>query len=362
MINILSIKCGLAFAPYLEESAREFLSRGQTTSRVVRQGGSGLIIRSDENMKLRYQNRECDLGPDEARHYRATIVFRREIYDMLRMSDEVVLGSVGNQLLLSHPQSEIWLEPETVSSLLDYAEQGQKTRPAQNSPLPDWLNLSSGAGRLLLSDQRSGRWVLLGEDHLAEMKKRFARFQQTGRTQGRLAPPAVNIKGINMGLQSAFHFAECLERFAETGEIEPYEETYGGARLRVARSSEGVEIDDGNLRAGMNRREARKWAGILRSELERLNARQSERGRIRTVFADGHEGRWVLQWGDEVFAADDTIESIRTGESAAPVDRMRRVVSKQADDLLILLDQVTGSCVALNERESESLFKAQRAS
>src|SRR6266496_2982584 len=45
MINILSIRCSLAFAPYLAVSVAEFLSDGITGSRVVRQGGSSLILK-----------------------------------------------------------------------------------------------------------------------------------------------------------------------------------------------------------------------------------------------------------------------------------------------------------------------------
>jgi len=50
MINILSIRCSLAFAPYLAVSIEEFLSDGITGSRVVRQGGSSLILRSEGNL------------------------------------------------------------------------------------------------------------------------------------------------------------------------------------------------------------------------------------------------------------------------------------------------------------------------
>jgi hypothetical protein len=189
------------------------------------------------------------------------------------------------------------------------------------------------------------------------MKKRIAGFQETGRAEERLAPPVINIKGINTGLQSTFHLAECLERFAETGEIEPYEESYGEARLRVARSSEGIEITDGNLRSGMNRREALKWAGILRGELDRLNARQSERGRIRTVFADGREGRWVLQWGDEVMVPEDMIEGLRSRGSERLRHSPGRAVYKESDGMALLLDQANGNCVALDQTDLAQLCR-----
>ena len=77
MINILSIRCGLAFAPYLSESLSAFLRDGQFASRVVRQGGSGLITRSDSEMMLRYQHSESALGAEEARHYAATVSIQK---------------------------------------------------------------------------------------------------------------------------------------------------------------------------------------------------------------------------------------------------------------------------------------------
>src|SRR5213083_2576636 len=107
MINILSIRCSLAFAPYVAESATEYLREGTLASRVVRQGGSGLIIRSDGDVVLMHQNRQATLSREDAMHYFATVRFRCEVYDVLRMPDEVVLVNVGKEVLLSHPQSDL---------------------------------------------------------------------------------------------------------------------------------------------------------------------------------------------------------------------------------------------------------------
>src|SRR5512138_4038735 len=109
MINIFSIRCSLAFAPYLAVSIREFVNDGVAASRVVRQGGTSLIIRTDGELVLRHDHRQARLGIEEALHYSATVQFRSEVYEVLRMQDEVVLASAGEELLLSHPQSEIWL-------------------------------------------------------------------------------------------------------------------------------------------------------------------------------------------------------------------------------------------------------------
>lgn len=78
MINLFSIRCSMAFAPYIAESATAFLTDGAMPSRVVRQGGSGLIMRAGEDVVLRHQNREAFFTPEDARHYLATVQFRCE--------------------------------------------------------------------------------------------------------------------------------------------------------------------------------------------------------------------------------------------------------------------------------------------
>jgi hypothetical protein len=362
LINILSIRCGLAFGPYLEESAREFLDSGSASSRVVRQGGSGLIIRSDEALRLRYQHREAGLAPGDARHYQAALGFRREFYDLRRMSDEIVLGSVNDNLLLSHPQSELWLDAGTVSSLLDIERGDADPAARKGQSLPDWLTVSTGAGRLLLSDQRNGRWVLLGGDHLSDIERRSHLLVEKESPGEKVSPPTILMRGLNLQLQSAFNLASVFERFAESGDAEPYEESFSGFHLRVARSSEGIEVSDGDVRVGMNAKDTRKWAAIIRGELERLNASQRERGNIRTVFADSNKGRWVLQWGDEVFLDDLMLERLLSPDSGALLDRPGRVVIKRTGDLLLLLDQATGSCIALDDVETAGLVRLAQGS
>jgi hypothetical protein len=118
MINILSLRCALAFAPYLAESAEQFGNEKRVASRVVRQGGNGLIIRSDDQFRLRHQNREVALSDHEARHYRAAIQLRIDTFEIERMQDEVVMSSFGRDLVLSFPQSEMWLEGDHVFEIV----------------------------------------------------------------------------------------------------------------------------------------------------------------------------------------------------------------------------------------------------
>ncbi|HKG22507.1 MAG TPA: hypothetical protein VKC34_11455, partial [Blastocatellia bacterium] len=195
MINIFSVNCELAFAPYLVESLGEFVEQGATASRVVRQGGSGLIIRSDGRLLLRHQDREAALEVEGARHYRATVEFRRIFYGVERLSDEVVFTSVGRSLLLSHPQSMMWFDTGVISGLLS-AVNSRAGEPAPESPaLPDWLHTSTGDGRLLISDQRTGRWVLLGSDHLSELNRRLKNLEGSSEPGPAAAPPTLGIKG-----------------------------------------------------------------------------------------------------------------------------------------------------------------------
>src|ERR1044072_9157817 len=184
MINILSIRCGLAFAPYLTESAAAFLRDGDFASSVVRQGGNGLIIRSDTEMVLRYQHHESALGAKEARHYSATVSFRNDFYDIARTGDEVVLANIGDELLLSHPHSELWLKAPHISEkrrvLAGDLPPGARS---DSTSLPDWMTISTGAGRLLISDQRTCRCVLLGADHMRELERRLSLLSNACKAQ-----------------------------------------------------------------------------------------------------------------------------------------------------------------------------------
>ena len=342
MINMLSIRCGLAFAPYLSESLSAFLRDGQFASRVVRQGGSGLIMRSDSEMMLRYQHSESALGAEEARHYLATVAFRNDFYDIQRMQDEVIVANVGGELLLSHPQSELWLKAEHISIMLAALD------GASGSSLPDWLNISTGAGQLLISDQRNGRWVLLGDDHIRELERRLSLLTDFQTSSEPSKPPTISVKGIVVHLQSAMTLANALEAFAETSQVAPYEENTPVYRLAVGKATEGIEVKDSEQRAGLNAREARKWAAVIRSELDRAGAAQIDRGRIRTVTARGEQGRWVLQWGDEVFVPDESLARLGAGTDELRVERR--------GELVLILKPATGACVALTESEAGQLI------
>ncbi|MCI0491142.1 MAG: hypothetical protein L0229_31520 [Blastocatellia bacterium] len=365
MINIFSIKCSLAFAPYLLESVSAFSDEGAAPSRVVRQGGSGLIVRSDERMMLRYRNQETALDEDDISHYRTTIDFRATVYDVLRMSDEVVMASVERNLLLSHPQSELWLDRETLPFLIASFREGAVTED-ETRALPDWLDISEGGDRLLLSDRRNGRWVLLAREHIDEFERRLPLLEKASAAARTPALPTFSIKGVAVHLQSAARLARSLAHFAETQEVEPFEETAPAWRLTVGRSTEGFEISDRHNRAGITVREARKWAAILSNELARSNASEILRGHIKTVFADGDKdfflgGRWVLQWGDEVFVPDELISRIASqSDETLPHGRATEdwPEIKRVGRYFLLLSGPSGACVALTADEMDYLIHA----
>jgi hypothetical protein len=350
MINIISIRCSVAFAPYLFEGLQSYLQGAVDISQVVRQGASGLIIRAAANLSIRHQGREVILADEEyesAQHFFSTIHLRSEFYDVARRSDEVVLASVGPQLLLSHPQSEIWLPAEALPVLIDAFH---KPSELNQAGLPDWLTLSGGDGRLLLSDQRSGRWVLLGADHLAEFERRREPIRSGSLLTAPIKPPTVSVKGVTVHYQSAFKLAEALEVFAQTNTFQPFEEMTPQYCLGVARTSEGMQIVDSNLKTAITAREARKWAAILRDELEKRQARQLERGAIRTVFADGEDGRWVLQWGDEICLSPQEQKALAS--TTEPHETEKLVFNKEGQYHLAL-EKASGNCIALTEKEVE---------
>lgn len=356
MLNLLSITCSLAFTPYVMESTSEFLDTGGVTSRIVRQGGSGLIVRADGDIVLRHQNRQVQLGREETRHYAATAMFRHEFYQVVRMEDEVVLANVGGELFLSHPQSDLWLGPQAVAALVNtFDGRSASTAPAG---LPEWLNVSTGGGRLLISDQRNARWVLLGEDHLREIERRMALLEHPQDAALPPQPPTISLKGVTVHLQSAEKLAETLEEFAETRRFASFVDRAHHFSLTAREATEGIEITDETRRVALTVKEARKWADIIRSELARLNSRCVSRGQIRTVFADTEHGRWILQWGDEVLVeARPSVPDVLS-EPLGPVPSGQRTLRsqkphaiKRADDLTLLLSPVGGACVALDACE-----------
>ena len=355
MINIFSIKCSLVFAPYLWETVTEYLAGTPVAARVVRQGGTGLILRSDGELVLRHEDRQVSLGTEDVRHYAATIQMRIEFYDILRMQDEVVLATVGDELLLSHPQSQMWLTRGTVGVLETvFANQSTAESEERLEGAPEWLKVSTGGGRLLLSDQRTGRWVLLGDDHIGELKRRLETPSQTAKAALRPpTPPTISIKGLTVHLQSAFKLSSTLAEFSDNGNVTPFEEITPNYSLRASMCTEGIELRDSDIRVALTAREARKWSSILDDELERLNAHQAERGRIRTVFADGEGGRWVLHWGDEVFVRRGA--QVRNESQSGVLEDEELMVGKRSGEFLLLLNPATGSCVALNNAESRHL-------
>ena len=351
MINLFSIRCSLSFAPYFVETVSDFSASGMIRAVVVRQGGSGLIVRGAQDLVLRYQNREALVGREDGMHYLATVLFRTEFYDVRRMADEVVFANVGNELLLSHPQSEMWLKADAVAGLIDRFNTGDDNGEGE----PGWLTASLGAGRLMLSDQRNGRWVLLAADHVSELERRLAALSIASVTISQPTTPIISIRGIAVHLQSAFKLAETLETFAETGQFTAFEEVAANFVLRVRSTTEGIEIADSETRIALTKKEARKWAAIIRAELKRLNAHYIERGRIRTVFADGDQGTWVLQWGDEVFLPNEMLSSIANEDLEQAALRNYSVAVKRTPEFLILLATASGDCAAIDRREMEAL-------
>jgi len=347
MLNLLSIRCSLAFAPYVAEGISEFLNGGAVTSRVVRQGSTGLIVRADSDLVFRHQNRQVHLGREEARHYAATVGFRRECYQVARMDDEVVMANVGSELLLSHPQSELWLDNRAAATMLQIFNGGNG--PTSPTGLPEWLTVSTGVGRLLVSDQRNGRWVLLGEDHIGEIKRRLALLQDSRDVAAPASPPTMSLKGVTVHFQSALKLAETLEALAETGRFDPFADRAPEFSLSAKKATEGIEITDGTVRVGLTAKEARKWSEIIRGELARANSTCLTRGKIRTVFVDGDQGRWVLQWGDEVLVPYSltAVPLVSEGESA----RLGSLEMKRADDFVLLLSPDSGACAALDPGE-----------
>jgi hypothetical protein len=351
MINIRSIRCSVAFSPYLLESVSAALNNDGVVSRVVRQGGHGLIIRADSTLVLRYDLRQNSLGPGELRHYLATIKFRRDFFDVLRMSDEVVLATIGGDLLLSHPQSEIWLEAAELRGLLALCD-GAQAIDSELS-LPDWLETSAGGDRVLLSDRRSGRWVLLGKDHLEELRRRVELLRPLDVARRVPKVPTISMKGLEVHIQSATDLANALNEFATTGKVSSFEEITPEYSLAVMLSGQGLELSDSDMRISLTAREARKWAGILRAELQRLRVRQIVRDNIRTVFADGEDGYWILQWGDQVFVPKTALPDFST-RCGSTEGNPGNIVQRDAG-FAMLLDPRNGSCVALTDLELSSL-------
>ena len=286
------------------------------------------------------------------------------MYEVLRTSDELVFANIGRSLLISYPQSELWLEPENIDRLLTIFYRSSVTEADEINDalnLPDWLSVSSSGSRLLLSDQRNGRWSLLGSDHIAELERRLNELSRADNLLARSEPPTINLKGVVVHLQSAFRLADALELFAETGEVSTFEEIAPSFQIKVSRATEGIEVRDSVNGVGLTPREARKWAAIIRDELARVNATVTERGSINTVFADGDEGRWALQRGDEVLLPARIISKLPDVDEGLHAQDAAMPVARKTANFLLFLSRGSGGCVALNEKEVALLAQSSAA-
>jgi len=144
-------------------------------------------------------------------------------------------------------------------------------------------------------------------------------------------------------------------RFADTGEVLAFDDVAPQFSLRVKSSTEGLEINDSSTRIGINTREARKWAAIIDAELSRLRVTETERGSIRTVFADGEGGRWALQWGDEVLVPAECVSNLTTGGSLVEFEEDSSLAIREMKDFIVLLSRHDSSCVALTPSEINQL-------
>src|SRR5262249_48643627 len=352
MLNLLSIRCSLAFAPYLYSSLSQFIEDGKSTPEVIRQGGSGLTIRADGALIIRHQDREVKLGALEARHFWATVRLRLEQFEVRRSSAEIVMANTAIGLLLSFPQSEIWLDAPDIECLLRM----QSGADAANTrcSLPDWLIASASEGQLLLSDQRNARWVLLGPDHLQELDSRRTKLESPSETVRRRAP-RIQVKGLELPLAFCFKVASCLEQFVESRQVERSETALPESSIVIRSSTEGIEFVMSDRRVAFNAREAAKWAAVLRGELAKLNAVIFRRGQIETVLTAEESGRWVIQAGDEVFLPADALSVLsaprREGERAVAAG----TVAVGLGEFLLLLNLKTSACVALTGEALSSL-------
>lgn len=351
MINILSIRCSPAFAPYLIEAMEAFVIEGYSPPRVVRQAANGLAIRADKALILRHQNSEATFGKAYAKHYLATVRFRSIYYDIALKSDEVVFASLGNQLFLSHPQSQMTIEADVLPCLIKAFHQ---SADAEGESLPDWLTISGGDGRLLLSDGRNGRWVLLGSDHFEEFQRRLPILASADELEQPKKPPVILVKGIKVHLQSVLKLTRVLQDFAELGEFTDYADVAPTYSLCLMRSNEGIKITDSNLVITITQKEARKWAAILQMESERLNLTEVERGGIATIFADSEDGQWILQMGDEVLIEKG--ESLQIRKNINQESQSPRIVTKTDGEYYLILEKGSGGCVALLNDERKILI------
>jgi hypothetical protein len=255
----------------------------------------------------------------------------------------------------------LFLEPAVAAAVVESFRAGDAAA-ANCFAVPDWLVISASGDRILLSDQRNGRWVLLAAEHIdyLESAGSDSAFVPADRRHPRAYCPAVTVKGIEVPMISVFRVAEALEGFAATGKLTTMTEVTPDATIGIGPAVEGIELRDSSHRVGLNAREASKWASIIRSEIERLNAAEFERGCIRTVVANSGEGRWLVQGGDHIHAGTSLIDECRRRASAvledSPVEE-GGLFARRSNDRMLILSRATGHCVALAEPEVEALLR-----
>ena len=186
---------------------------------------------------------------------------------------------------------------------------------------------------------------------MAEFERRL-RLMTPATQSGAPAPPVINLKGIEIHLQSAFRLTRTLADFAQTRAVSAYDESAPEFKLAVGPSTEGIRISDTSSTVGLTVREASKWVQIIGAELARLNAREMVRGKITTIIADGPGGRFVLQWGDEVYVPD-RFSPKTTALDGTLIYSMDRGFS-------LLLDLSNSACVALTPQEEMFLAWGDR--
>jgi hypothetical protein len=108
------------------------------------------------------------------------------------------------------------------------------------------------------------------------------------------------------------------------------------------------------LKVAVTAKEARKWRDIIEAEVGKFQAMQMERGQIRTVLATTGQGRWVLQWGDEVLVSDEELKQINSLQGVET--QSERLAIKRDSNSLLVLEKSNGNCVALTDEECQRLL------
>ena len=89
-----------------------------------------------------------------------------------------------------------------------------------------------------------------------------------------------------------------------------------------------------------------------------MNAREFQRGRLRTIIANADAGKWIVQSGDQVLVPHELItecDRLRAGRASHdPVETIGHAAHGREGQLLVL-SKASGHCVCLNESEIEHL-------